>query len=673
MKHFTCTECACRLGGERYVLRDSRPYCCDCFDSLYAEYCNTCSRLIGVDQGQMTYEGQSWHADHHCFHCEACSQSLLDQPFLPKNGKLYCSAACGGLGDTNPVTTMSEVDMSTSSLTSSLSVLDEGSLSATIPSSCRSITSLQQDGGTLSRQATAFSLSRCTEIDVDTGSILSTYDNRDELLANPCVRSTQNKEELLANSCVLSAQDKEDVLTNSKQEHVCERIVEGHSDPDVKSETTDNMYRRSVRVAESGNKNSNNTKCPSICCADNPHGIRVADYMLRSLKDDTCDPGEINSDGHSSRNSAGLGQETAHYTSGSFNVERCFLPSRTECDNRVNTSTYISSHGTTNSDVIYEDPHRYPTANQSIVSTPRNSREPHGRNSRESHGAGLRDISNKLSYILSSNQPSGRHRSAAKQSGTRSLVPDINLDCYRERRRGSLLSSLPDLSMDCRPSLGQDILYTTRDRGSSSPSQSGSSRTSHRGGVHKSDKTNLTVTFEVENNRLVNDMRVNKLMTSQGPALRSLTSHPVPSVTSRRSGYHSDDVVRRHSTRQPRDASLGAYERAYLPLPGRYERFSGETSGGRGGGGGGSGGHSSSMLGGDQCSTCSSSSTESELDYFHLETLQSLGGAPRRRLSHAGMETYRTRPPPPPSSPNFSPLKHGRRSSKHNSKHCIIA
>uniref|UniRef100_A0A803TTX1 LIM zinc-binding domain-containing protein n=1 Tax=Anolis carolinensis TaxID=28377 RepID=A0A803TTX1_ANOCA len=43
MKHFCCLECETILGGQRYIMKDGRPFCCGCFESLYAEYCETFS------------------------------------------------------------------------------------------------------------------------------------------------------------------------------------------------------------------------------------------------------------------------------------------------------------------------------------------------------------------------------------------------------------------------------------------------------------------------------------------------------------------------------------------------------------------------------------------------------------------------------------------------------
>ena len=55
MKHFACFECDRQLGGQRYIMREGRPYCLTCFDCMFAEYCDACGETIGVDQGRQTY------------------------------------------------------------------------------------------------------------------------------------------------------------------------------------------------------------------------------------------------------------------------------------------------------------------------------------------------------------------------------------------------------------------------------------------------------------------------------------------------------------------------------------------------------------------------------------------------------------------------------------------
>ncbi|XP_043655018.1 protein espinas isoform X1 [Drosophila teissieri] len=94
MKHFACQECDHQLGGQRYIMREAKPYCLACFDTMFAEYCDYCGEVIGVDQGQMSHDGQHWHATDQCFSCCTCRCSLLGRPFLPRRGTIYCSIAC---------------------------------------------------------------------------------------------------------------------------------------------------------------------------------------------------------------------------------------------------------------------------------------------------------------------------------------------------------------------------------------------------------------------------------------------------------------------------------------------------------------------------------------------------------------------------------------------------
>ncbi|XP_042898366.1 protein prickle isoform X2 [Parasteatoda tepidariorum] len=99
MRHFCCFECDRQLGGERYVMRDGRPFCLHCFDATFAEYCDSCGDPIGVDQGQMSHEGQHWHATENCFRCHSCHTPLLGRPFLPRKGLIYCSVHCSKVGE----------------------------------------------------------------------------------------------------------------------------------------------------------------------------------------------------------------------------------------------------------------------------------------------------------------------------------------------------------------------------------------------------------------------------------------------------------------------------------------------------------------------------------------------------------------------------------------------
>lgn len=52
------------------------------------------TRLLHLFTGQMSHEGQHWHATEQCFCCHMCRSSLLGRPFLPRRGAIYCSIAC---------------------------------------------------------------------------------------------------------------------------------------------------------------------------------------------------------------------------------------------------------------------------------------------------------------------------------------------------------------------------------------------------------------------------------------------------------------------------------------------------------------------------------------------------------------------------------------------------
>ena len=44
--------------------------------------------------GQVAHGGQHWHASPACFSCYTCKTSLLNRPFLPRRGFVYCSVPC---------------------------------------------------------------------------------------------------------------------------------------------------------------------------------------------------------------------------------------------------------------------------------------------------------------------------------------------------------------------------------------------------------------------------------------------------------------------------------------------------------------------------------------------------------------------------------------------------
>lgn len=48
-QHFCCWQCDESLTGQRYVLRDEHPYCVSCYESVFANSCEKCSKIIGID------------------------------------------------------------------------------------------------------------------------------------------------------------------------------------------------------------------------------------------------------------------------------------------------------------------------------------------------------------------------------------------------------------------------------------------------------------------------------------------------------------------------------------------------------------------------------------------------------------------------------------------------
>jgi hypothetical protein len=94
MDHFCCSNCKKRLGGERYVMRQTQPLCLNCSQTMYAEYCDTCGERIETDQPQMAHESQHWHATDACFYCYTCRIPLHNRGFFPRYGALFCSNEC---------------------------------------------------------------------------------------------------------------------------------------------------------------------------------------------------------------------------------------------------------------------------------------------------------------------------------------------------------------------------------------------------------------------------------------------------------------------------------------------------------------------------------------------------------------------------------------------------
>ena len=78
------------------MMTDGRPFCCVCYEHLYAAQCATCQQTIHVSEGHMVHGSRRWHAVDSCFRCDSCASSLLGCPFVAVPGKdaIFC-ADCG--------------------------------------------------------------------------------------------------------------------------------------------------------------------------------------------------------------------------------------------------------------------------------------------------------------------------------------------------------------------------------------------------------------------------------------------------------------------------------------------------------------------------------------------------------------------------------------------------
>ena len=50
-----CHHCDDSLAGHRYVLREDHPYCIRCYESVFANNCDECGKVIGIDSKVWTW------------------------------------------------------------------------------------------------------------------------------------------------------------------------------------------------------------------------------------------------------------------------------------------------------------------------------------------------------------------------------------------------------------------------------------------------------------------------------------------------------------------------------------------------------------------------------------------------------------------------------------------
>merc|ERR1711862_416128 len=100
-----CHQCDDSLAGHRYVLREDHPYCIKCYENVFANNCDECGKIIGIDSKDLSYKEKHWHEA--CFLCNKCRTSLVDKQFGSKADRIYCgpcydaqfATRCDGCGD----------------------------------------------------------------------------------------------------------------------------------------------------------------------------------------------------------------------------------------------------------------------------------------------------------------------------------------------------------------------------------------------------------------------------------------------------------------------------------------------------------------------------------------------------------------------------------------------
>ena len=73
---FTCQQCNQELGTQNFFERDGRPYCENCYHSLYSPRCGACQKPI-LDKC-ISALGQTWHPE--CFCCSGCGKLVEISP-----------------------------------------------------------------------------------------------------------------------------------------------------------------------------------------------------------------------------------------------------------------------------------------------------------------------------------------------------------------------------------------------------------------------------------------------------------------------------------------------------------------------------------------------------------------------------------------------------------------
>ncbi|ESO89101.1 hypothetical protein LOTGIDRAFT_229023 [Lottia gigantea] len=96
--HLACHNCEKKLIACRYILKEEHPHCIPCYQQLFANNCEECSKPIGPD-----YKRYIKFYLHHCmllvnvynaylqcFTCTVCNQAISNKSFIPRDDKVVC-------------------------------------------------------------------------------------------------------------------------------------------------------------------------------------------------------------------------------------------------------------------------------------------------------------------------------------------------------------------------------------------------------------------------------------------------------------------------------------------------------------------------------------------------------------------------------------------------------
>lgn len=91
-EHFNCSVCSDSLLKQPFLSRDGIFYCKPDFLAKFVKTCSACS--LPIDSGRLVNSGNDKHYHGDCFKCSVCSEVLTNQ-FASVDGSLFCSKHVG--------------------------------------------------------------------------------------------------------------------------------------------------------------------------------------------------------------------------------------------------------------------------------------------------------------------------------------------------------------------------------------------------------------------------------------------------------------------------------------------------------------------------------------------------------------------------------------------------